>query len=407
MGSQWMWVAAAVVGVAQAAAATDRFYPNQTAKSDNGKFRIDAVSPDNPKDGGWGRAFASSFTYTLREVDTGRVVWTRKQEMERSKGSPFVDWLEGSPMRVFVSDTGTVAAYVAGEELIVLDSKTGKKVAEHDLLRLFPPSEVKGFVSQTTAGPMWTQFSWFGFVTVPQSDGRPARELFDVRPYWKTRIIIDVASGKNVALGSIAQAGAADSLEGGTEEARACVRAALDAEMAYADRMIKRASTRRDEDPWEICTAVVMTGQLGFKELVPQLRIVERLAMSEVDERWQYVRPHIRTALRRLGETPIPGYGVALRTLGREKSAPVRSAEERRAGADRVVVSMKLNDMLEIMGHPDVQRSTWDVMAVDYDIDGADPYTLRVMFSEELGEVTSVEKVRPPKYLRGVEREQW
>jgi len=74
---------------------TNRSFPDVHATSPNGRYRLDATSPDNANPDHWGY-FQRSFRYVLTDLIDQTVVWEREQEGEQS------------PCTAFVSDDGDV-----------------------------------------------------------------------------------------------------------------------------------------------------------------------------------------------------------------------------------------------------------------------------------------------------------
>ena len=72
------------IALAASANATDRFFPDIHSRSRSGRFRVDATSPDNEKDGF--KAFQAHFTYSCLDTATSKTLWTRKQAMHEPRG---------------------------------------------------------------------------------------------------------------------------------------------------------------------------------------------------------------------------------------------------------------------------------------------------------------------------------
>lgn len=91
-------VAAIVCAFVPPAAATDRYFGDTSATSPSGRWRIDAKSPENA--GPEPRPFAENFTYTLTDLRTNQVRWTRRQPMEQPEGGTSSWSHEPSPIAV-------------------------------------------------------------------------------------------------------------------------------------------------------------------------------------------------------------------------------------------------------------------------------------------------------------------
>lgn len=160
----FLWLAAT-------SSATDRFYDDVKASSGNGKYRAEAVSPQNA--GGGRRAFQDEFTVSLAEAATGRTLWSWKQPSGAA-----------SPVSLVISDDGVVIMEDAWDTFHVFDP-AGNPHAVISPLREFPGSEIKEYADFTTAGTFWQQFAMSGFVH------ESGRDLWYFRTYWGRLFAID------------------------------------------------------------------------------------------------------------------------------------------------------------------------------------------------------------------------
>ncbi|MDZ4830916.1 MAG: hypothetical protein SGJ09_12050 [Phycisphaerae bacterium] len=175
-------------GAVSIARATDRYFSDAKELSPNRAFKLEVMSPDNAN----GRAaFASNFTYTLFDQRTKKSIWSRVQASE-----------ERSPLSIEVSDEGNVAARLSDKTVIFLDPKDGRATKGPDLLATIPLDERSRFVSETTAGPMWTGRSRFSFIQIPAASGAGTETYFVVRTFWGRHIVIDLSDGRVVDLGA-------------------------------------------------------------------------------------------------------------------------------------------------------------------------------------------------------------
>lgn len=405
------WVIAATAAAASTVRATDRFYPDSHAVSPNGRFRIDAKSPDNA--GGRMRPFAANFTYTLTEVSTKRVVWERKQPMSRGKGSAYASAKEASPIAVFVNDDGLVAARLAWDSLVILDAADGHKRGEAEVLQAFPPEEQDTFVSMSTAGPHWSQESDWFFLPVAAPKGTGSL-YFVVRPYWNRRLIIDVTTTKHVELGAYRAAASAADLANAPDPIRKLLNATIEEEsrramkvLATAPEMLKEEKDRWGWGYWDVVTALHTVGFLKLVAAEPQLRVIEGLKAGPTNDGYQ-LRPRLRETIRRLGKTPAPGAGVQLYpctqtglSLVPEKDHPYTtsvSLEDRVSNAGKIVAGMSVKEMTDLIGCPDASLFDGD-HCYDYDVDAPSSYTLRVFFDRELRSVAKVKQITPFAFL--------
>lgn len=402
--------AVALMALAGPACATDCYYRDSYAVSANGRFRIDAKSPDNA--GPRPEPFAESFVYTLTDTTTGKTVWQRKQPMTREKGSPNATASEPSPMEVFVHDTGVVAARTAWGSVVFLDAASGKKRGEADVLRAFPPDEIDKFVVDTSAGPMWSQESDWFFLTIPASGGQPPRIYFVVRPYWNHRLIIDASTGKHVDLDGYFAVASLSELAGATEQVRAILTATLAEESRRAMANLAGAPERMKNDTeYQSCSDVLASlHTVAFRRLTeaePHIRLLEQ-SSADLEDDCGGLSRKIRETLRALGMIPATGYGVRLYPMVAEEfyftqdtehpyhgSVPI---EERTANAGKIAAGMSVARMTELIGSPDADLYDGD-RCYDYDIDAPEPYTLRVFLDPRNQSVLRTKTLTPFAFL--------
>ena len=91
------------------AQATNRYFSDIKTESPNGRYHLEAKSPDN-KDGPWKKPFQANFLYRLTNRQTGRELWTRRQPMKEDR---FSFPAEGPPVAVHVSNDGWVVIRTA------------------------------------------------------------------------------------------------------------------------------------------------------------------------------------------------------------------------------------------------------------------------------------------------------
>ncbi len=378
----------ALMALAAPTRATDRWFLDSSAVSANGRFRIDAKSPENA--GPSPMAFASRFVYTLTDTITGKTIWQRKQPMTRGKGSPTAEPDEPSPVQVFVHDTGLVVARTAWDSVIILDAANGRKRAEVDVLGKFPADEYGKFVTDSSVGPIWSHESDWFFVTIPASGQQPSRIYFVVRPYWNHRLVIDASSGEQVELGDYCDARRPSDLAGATEMVRTVLKATIEEETRRTLATLATAPVRvKDVSDyhayWEVFTALHTVGFLGLTHAEPEVRKLDQTPAFH-DDLLEGLQRRAREALRALGKTPSTVYAAGL------------TVETRTANARSISVGMPVGRVIELIGPPDAKL--YDGMpCFDYDIDAPEPYTLRVYVDERGQTVQKTRTLTPFAFL--------
>ena len=396
-----MRVVSILLALASLASATDRFFSDSTAKSANGKFRLEAKSPANEEGR---RAFAANFEYTLFDESTGKVVWTRKQPMKKDAEWPTPDG-EGSPSGVWVDDDGRAVVFTGWQELFVLEPTAGQKVFQGKILEQFPNGDRKKFVHQTTAGPMWTGNSLWYFLSAEGEAGAKHR-YFVVRPWWGDRVFLDLEATKFL----------------------------LDAEEGEA----LRAAADRDDRDWvkesladvknlpecgaaegcgrrhEVDRAAWLAGVLDVREAIGPLRDLEsdtNVNSATSGGGYSYrtfgTRQTVQLALRRLGQAPKGSGSIVLGLEedpvgGKPVTPPAEVGAEARVGtAGNVKEGMSAREVVALIGNPDCASGPGGFA---WDIDGEKPFTLAIAFKD--GKVRSIQKIDPPEWKAGVARDE-
>jgi hypothetical protein len=404
-------VVMALLGLASPSLGTDRYFPDSTAISPSGRYRIDAKSPDNAAH----RPFAANFTYTLTDTVTNKVIWERKQPMSRSKGSERAFPAEVSPIALFVNDDGLVAARLAHEDVIFLDPRNGTKRAEAQVVGGFPADERSSFIVWSTAGPMWAQNSQWFFIGV-RSATNPAKELpyFVVRPYWNKRLIINAKTCKHVDLGSYRGAVCEQDLAGAGDEVRRVLTAAIAEEtrLALAGVAVEWPVGADANDNWwpsRLSAALHSIAFLRLSQAEPDLRRWEK-SLSEAGAWADSLRQKVRETLRALGFTPIAGFGVPLHPsydVSLDTDSPYKThvpLDQRLASAEKIVAGMTVQELTDLIGCPDAEVRWSPVFAFDYDIDSPKPFTLRVTLDQDQLAVVKVERITPFAFLHDTHR---
>lgn len=174
-----------LVMLAIRALATDVWYGDAAATSQNGRFVIIGKSPENIKK--HPEPFQQNFTFELRDTKAKKTLWSFKTGEDDEPG--------GS---LYVSNEGLVVRLGVWETLWLI-RPSGERVKLGNVFEHLPKSEVEAFCDQTTAGTFWAQFSWREFVTVDEKD------YFYIRTYWGRYIVIDLDKGQITKSKALAQ----------------------------------------------------------------------------------------------------------------------------------------------------------------------------------------------------------
>lgn len=389
--------------------ATDRFYSDREAKSDSGQYTVTATSPDNQPNGKK-QAFQRAFTYICKDTRSGKTLWTRNQAMgepPQSGDDPSNTdrpQEEGSPSRIFISDTGYTVIYTGWQELIVVDL-AGKDTGKIDVLGDgFTKEENKKYVSNTTAGPMWASRSHWYFI---ESE---AVGYFVIRPWWGRHLIVELASG---------------SIKKPTDTLQ---RAIAEAEKSYVLSVMQGVLDGTIEKcdccggPHEAVFAAYLAGVLKIKDAVPALRKLEddtsigsstlggfdEVPQGRIDP-FNYstytTRQTIHLALRRLGEKPGSFPCTRFKTEHKDYDQmkpyvrkPVEGSRE--TNASKVQNDLSPEQVIGLLDCPDyVVSRIWQ-----YDIDAQEPYTLAVSWTNDQ-KVRKIEVIRPALWQEGTIRD--
>lgn len=378
--------------------ATDRFFSDEEGKSASGRYVVTAKSPENQ--GGERKAFQASFVYTCTDTQSGKILWTRKQPMgepvqlgnDPSITHSFPD--EGSPVSIYVSDSGHTVIYTGFQELILINL-TGKETSKIDVLGDgLTKDEREKYVSDTTAGPMWAGRSHWYFVEAE------SREYFVIRPWWGRHVILDLSTGKM------------------TPPTEALRKATAEAEKAYVISVLQGAldGTIKKCDccggPHKAAFAAYLAGVLKIKDVLPALRKLEgdtsigsstmggdvgipqgRIQPLNYDT--YTTRQSIHLALRRLGEKPGPFPCTRFKAEHKDydqKKPYIREPVDgtRHTNASKLQNGMSPEQVINLLDCPDyIPGIIWQ-----YDIDADDPYTLAVSWTDDR-KVEKIEVIRP------------
>lgn len=389
--------------------ATDRFFSDEEAKSPSGRFIVTARSPDN-QPGGKRRAFQGSFTYTCKDTQSGKIIWTRQQAMGKPQqwgddpADTYTPQEEGSPCRLYVSDAGYTVIYTGWEELIVVDLN-GKDTCKLNILKdCLTAGENKEYVSETTAGPMWAGRSHWYFITADSN------EYFIIRPWWGKHLIVDLSTGAVKTPTKILREATGKAEQ---EYVLSVLKTVLDGTLEKCDCC---------GGSHEAVFAAYLAGVLKVHEAVPALRKLEGSTHSgsstmggfgDVPEGridpFNYstytTRQNVHLALRRLGEKPGPFPCTRFKTEHDDYDQmkpyvrkPVKGARDANAG--KVKKGMSPEQVIDLIDCPDyIPSREWQ-----YDIDAEKPYTLTVSWTDERT-VEDVKVVRPALWQEGTIRD--
>ncbi len=394
-----------------AAHATDRFFRDITVESPSKRYKVEAKSPDNLPSG-WHR-FQASFVYTCRDSTAGKLLWTRKQAMEKpvplgdNSALMYRSPKEASPVDIFVSNTGWTVIRTGWDELIAVDSAGHDRTRIKLLSEAFTEEDDK-YVHQTTAGPMWSGYSLWYFLDV---DGQA---LFIVRPWWGRRVMVNLETGKLVQASAAVFAGAL-----------AYERNYVLAELSKGvDNRPQWDNEEAGESVWPILNASYLAGRIQVKEAIPFLEKLQDSPLSGSStsgglgwlERFDgEVNPHsygtftlrqvIHLSLRRLGKVPkpLPLNQFDLQYEDRKKNRPYVPkplSVAREANADKVKKGMKAEQVLDLLGAPDfVGYKTWE-----YDMDSSAPFSLIVNW--DVRHVLDIQKKMPALWKEDFARDE-
>lgn len=365
-----------ITALSQSASATDVYFSDDKAVSENGRFIVEGKSPDNA--GPRQKPFASNFTYTLFDAESSKTIWTRKQGKD-----------EAPCVGLFVNDEGWVVIRTGTYATLICVDPKGQVVGEIGLIKdVFTAKERQDYVHYTTAGPMWSGYSKWYFL---KSENR---NLFVIRPWWDRRIVIDLAKGRAVP---VTDPIAANCLE----HERQWVLSEL--RKAVATR--KQWDHENGSGIFSILDAAYLAGKIRMREAIPLLSLLQDAKYSgasvwsgseyepsgekDIDpSSWEELtaRRVVHLSLRRLGVTPGPfdctKFDNHVERINRTRP---------RAGlADDVQKGMRPRRILELIGAPDFNDSDeWH-----YAVDTSDPYTLTITWGAK--GVKKITQTRPP-----------
>lgn len=354
---------------------TDVFFRNLTVKSPDGRYRLEAKSPDNA--GKERRPFASNFTYTLYETDSERIIWTRKQPSD-----------EYAPSSIFLHNDLWVVIRTGQDDLVGLQPITAKRVIKLRILDEIPDIEHDRYVMETSAGPMWSGGSRWFFL---EHDGDMH---FVIRTFWNRLIIVNLTDGIKVSKPD------EELLKACEVSDREFVLKELD---GAKERIKSNEGERINYALIKVLEVIDLAGRSSIPEAMSLLRELEEYdyvrlvnARSNIDENYKDgeinpfnrstapIRSAVHRALRKLKEKPRELPCTYFRYVLHEgvgeivviPKLPTLRAER----IYLVMLSTKPIDVLRAIGAPDkinFQQEAWE-----YYMDTDQPFTFRVYWRD-------------------------
>lgn len=401
------------------ARATDRFFRDITEVSPNGRFTLEAKSPDNakaPDDGYRSRAFQASFVYTLKDKATGKVIWKRHQPMTPPETpNDFLFPKEGSPTQIFLADNGLTVIRSDWDEYIIVDI-TGKELGRVKFLdQALTKKEKAEFVSMSSAGPCWSGYALQYFIMHESSP------YFVIRPWWGRRVFIDLTAAQ-VVNETPRLARAAENRE--RIDILANLKRGADAQTRYEKTKVR---TRPESDCGcesddALLAATYHAGRMGGKDAVPLLKILQRsdytgsFTITSGDSasipegkanpysyRTYTLRRLAHLSLRRLGrapeELPIIEFDLIRRKGPSTPYLPKPRDMNRAANIGKLHAGMDTEQVLELLGAPDfIDSGSWE-----YDVDMIPSRTLVLKWKKGLIEAPEI--ILPARWSTGFSRD--
>ncbi len=345
-------------------------YPNISATSDSGEFRVEIVGQRTDD------FFRDQANFTYRSFQSDRLVW----EWKPGNGKQAPQFLDDYPHEAWISNDGWVVVrthewFHAG--LLVL-SPRGEVVLRKIHRSLlddgesgFLDSEPEKFMGDSSAGPFWSRSSIAYF-----SELR-GRLCWTIRTWWGRRVVIDLLVGK------ILDPGTED-----TDVAASREHAWVEKSLADGVRRIEAEGPNRPEENehfWSsvgpLLTAAFHAGWLKSAAYVPLLRRLEEVDLVGSTGYgpipWAAVdtlpfRQVAKLSLLRLGHEPkwLSHYRFKVHSKRDTPNAEALFAFPMQpATRDHsiLVAGMDQKDVLRRIGAPDYIRNQWEY---DYLLDG-------------------------------------
>ncbi len=352
--------------------ASDRIFRDIEAQSPSGEWRLDARSPDNKIDNY--QRWQDDFVYTMRKG--GQVVWQREQSVQQPS--------EHSPVRVFVNDNGFAAIHTGRDELIFVDSQGRNCGRIDDLTNLLPATDHKEFVLVSSVGLLWTPYSIWHFVEVEE------KSIFVIRLWWGRLLVFEPENGMLIVPDDIINTAIH---EWQVEHCRSW--------------LAEGTSKELDKDSAaELITPALLAGQLGVRDAIPRLRVIEQSEHIRIYREWRdldiksdsidrfideqfLVRQIAQLSLRRLGESPevLPIFEPPKRDLF--SKFRLRIMIDREKNEAKLTQGMSPMQVVELIGLPDfIGRNEWS-----YDFEKNTPRSLMISWDSYV--VKDIERSEP------------
>jgi hypothetical protein len=195
------------------------------------------------------------------------------------------------------------------------------------------------------------------------------------------------------------RAGSEKELEGASERVRRVLGACVREESARAIAVLDAVVAKGLADGWssiDVAGAALDTViRSRLVETRQSLRAIERTIESGSAWQLRSIGPRLAMALRALGDVPLKQY---LSDHPDQVYFVLPLAERREEHAAKITVGMQVSEVSALLGSPDAK--VWDVgRALDFDIDGNDPFTLRVEVNQKGDVVARVSIIRPLAFL--------
>jgi hypothetical protein len=413
----WVQLSAVALSLLSAVAvqATDRYFFDISVKSSNGRYMVEAKSPDNAGER-WKISFQSRFTYRLIDQLENRELWTRQQPMA---GNQRYDIGEGPPVTVYVNDQGWVVIRTADVwqqpiELIVLGPEGEEKVRVDVMGALFPALRDRDlqryrdsflrYTGESTAGIRWgPSYCHFYFISIKNSP------YFCMRTWWGKRLLLDLTGGRQVQIGPEFQH---ELFSAEKQFVLKVLKGTRDWKWATGrgERLVLSEDSRQPTLV-EGLRAIHMAGTMKFVEAAPLLQKLESClyvgsssggsgpyqAASGGIKPYSYksltIRQLSQLSLRRLGMRPSGHQATMLNRVDDgfwHPNDPLSFRRETRTS--EISVGLKPEEVLEAIGAPDfIVKRAWE-----YDIDDASPYTFIISWGPE--GVEKITRHTPPKW---------
>lgn len=355
-------------------------YPNITATSENGRFRIEikgAPSTDSFRD-------QSNFIYRL--VTSEEIVWEWTVEGTGVENCVLDDY----PHDAWVNDDGWVVVRTHGwfNAGLMVFSSSGEVVLRSFHRRFlddepgFLDEEPEGFMGESSAGPFWARYSIAYFVK------HNGREFWVLRTWWGHRVVIDLDRAK-IVNGTQIEEEVTIGLE------KACVQRLFEENIDRLEAVDPDLPQDYDNEEFRlsedrICTAGYHAGWLQAEESIPYLRRLEvlgvvggsccRVPWAEIEN--LTFRQIAKLSLLRMGEEPLwySQYRFRQRNSSSEDEYPLFDFPEQVQvrSPHLLEIGLTQKEVLCRIGAPEFIGDVWE-----YDMpQSVPPCTIRVSWDE-------------------------